>query len=146
MNKISTGKRKNEQWLNLSDTAQRGQGADASWWAKSATCLKEAKLRRLNDEEKELNAEEREAREKQQKKKKAKKDEQQAASSEPQKKDDDNDGTHLDIYVWPSDYPKTLVFLLPHRRDSIGIQVANPGWFLTWWLQPQLTSHDSHRY
>ena len=60
---------------------------------------KEAKLRRLNDEEKELNAEEREAREKQQKKKKAKKDEQQAASSEPQKKDDDNDGTHLDIYV-----------------------------------------------
>ena len=66
---------------------------------------KEAKLRRLNDEEKELNAEEREARKKQQKKGKRKKDlKPQGQQTENKATDtsgsEENQGPkHLDIYV-----------------------------------------------
>lgn len=66
---------------------------------------KEAKLRRLNDEEKELNAEEREAREKYQKKsddenEKERKEKTQQPEVDPEAPVIDKHGRkHLDIYI-----------------------------------------------
>lgn len=65
---------------------------------------KEARLRELNDEEKELNAEEREAREKYQKKDEENPSDENASSSESQKHEshnyvDDEGQQHIDDYA-----------------------------------------------
>ncbi len=67
---------------------------------------KEAKLRRLNDEEKELNAEEREAREKYQSKEQAKQKKESAkkakpveATKNPLPEVDEHGRKHVDFYI-----------------------------------------------